>query len=397
MTFATMMQELKEMKTSLDHSKRVSMSPAASFLSVARPPTLRSESHRTPSPINTTSASFPLPHPAREAELRAHFDEVQSLRRDLAVMRQVHVDFLTETKDSFSKLRTQNSAMREVVKTKMGGSRALLDNSKTKLEGQCAETIQAVEEISDIIDAAREDAFRRFVSPSRAHMVKIKADLGKATEMVEQFTREVTSVEPTWRATWHFELSRVMEEQKLLPYQAKLCADLKNDIKDATDMLANVSDFVNQRQVGGSGAGVGVGRVGSKGFRPASPDTAGGGGIPNLLMEIRTKEGDPNQRLRAIEAQQKARERERANEEDEFSSELAGFVGGRKLKKTGGTEEAERLRQKRQDQTIKRMLSSGETPASPPGILSPQATGETLGVVSRHTTGSALPRPTLRG
>ena len=373
LTFSTMMQEIKEIKSAFDHSKRVSMTPAPSLLTVSssshmRPPARLPEA----SPKISSPSASPRPSPVadanREAELQSQYEEVQSLRRDLAVMRQIHVDFLADTKDSFAKLRTQNSTMRDVVKTKLGGSRALLDNSKTKLEAQCANTIQAVEEISDIIDGAREDAFRRFVTPSRSHMASIQADLQKATEMVDQFTAEVTAVEPTWRATWHLELSRVMEEQKLLPYQSKLCADLKNDIKDATDMLQNVQDFVNQRQVG-------VGRSGSKGFRPASPD--GTGGMPNLLLEIRTKEGDPTQRLRAIEAQRKAREREKANQTDEFSSELTGFVQGRKLKKTGGTDEVERTRQRKQDQTIKKMLT-GDGGSSPTGILSPQSTGYVL-------------------
>lgn len=389
LTFASMMQEIKEMKSSFERSKRISMPSAPSLLSPAMSPNIRPSGRalesipRAPSP--SPRPSGPL-NTVREAELQAQYEEVQSLRRDLAVVRQIHVDFLAETKDSFAKLRTQNSTMREVVKTKMGGSRALLDNSKTKLEAQCTTTIQAVEEISDVIDAAREDAFKRFVSPSKNHMASIQADLRKATEMVDQFTTEVTAVEPTWRATWHLELGRVMEEQRLLPYQTKLCTDLKNDIKDATDMLQNVQDFVNQRQAG-------LGRSGSKGFRPPSPDE--NGGIPNLLVEIRTKESDPNSRLKAIEAQRKAREREKANETDEFSSELTGFVTGKKLKKTGGTDEVERTRQRRQDQTIKRMLT-GDGGSPPSGMLSPQSTGTVLtpastgsGRSSRTATGSS--------
>ena len=139
-------------------------------------------------------------------------------------------------------------------------------------------------------------------------------------------------------------------------------------------MLQNVQDFVNQRQAG-------VGRTGSKSFRPPSPDE--GGGIPNLLMEIRTKESDPTSRLKAIEAQQKAREREKANQTDEFSSELTGFVQGRMLKKTGGTEEVERTRQRRQDQTIRRMLT-GDGGSPPIGVISPQTTG----VLSPVATGT---------
>lgn len=349
------------MKTSIAQSRH-SMIPMSQHLAV--------------SPSSQTVKSLPpvppipqLPSPAVAAvntssvDVQAQYDALQSLRRDLAVLRQVHVDFLSDTKESFARLRSQNTSMREVVKTKMGGSRALLDNSKSKLEAQCQDTIQAVEDISDVIDAAREDAYKRYISPSRAQMATIRANLQAATDLAEQFTKDVAMADPTWRATWAYELNRVMEEQKLLSYQSKLAQDLKNDIKDATEMLDNVQDFVDQRA-----AARAAGHTPGKNFRPQSPE--GGGGIPNLLLEIRTKESDPNQRLKAIEAQQKAREKELASKTDEFSSELQGFVGGRKLRKTGGTEEAERARQRRQDQTLKRMLTGEGT-----GTLTPQMTG----------------------
>ncbi|RXK35498.1 hypothetical protein M231_07230 [Tremella mesenterica] len=389
-TVATLMQEIKEMRSAVEQSSRASITPSSSALLAA--PTSQPV-RSSPSPTKASDlpsiASSPTAGPSNGSsssvgntghmDLQSQYEAVQSLRRDLAVMRQVHVDFLADTKESFSRLRAQNSSMREVVRTKMSGSRALLDNSKTKLESQCQDAIQAVEEVLDTLDAAREDALRRFVSPSRAQMTSIRADLDKASALVEQVTRDVASADPTWRATWAFELNRVMEEQKLLSYQSKLAQDLKNDIKQAVDMLQNVQDFVDQRA-----AMRAAGTTPSKGFRPPSPDESGG--LPNLLLEIRTKEMDPNQRLKAIEAQQKARERELANRTDEFSSELQGFVSGRKLKKTGGTDEAERARQRRQEQTLKRMLT-GEQGG---GILTPQVTGASVKSPPATVTGGKM-------
>ncbi|KAK8845370.1 hypothetical protein IAR55_006083 [Kwoniella newhampshirensis] len=405
-TFATLMQEIKEMKKTMDASKRISMTPSPSLLTVSpsAPQMSRRNTYIKP-PSETAISPTPAPRslspthngplgpvdPERVKELQGQYDEVQSLRRDLAVMRQIHVDFLSDTKESFTKLRMQNAAMREVVKTKMGGSRALLDNSKAKLEARCQDTIQAVEEISDTIDTAREDAYRRFVTPSKSQMANIKSNLEKARRLVDEFSSDVQLADPTWRATWQTELHRVMEEQKLLNYQLKLCSDLKNDIKDAEEMLGNVQDFVNQRAAGGIGRTPGS----AKAFGLKSPSAGvgedsmnggeGEGGIPHLLMEIRTKETDPNQRLKAIEAQQRAREREKANKVDDFEDELQKFVGGRKLKKTGGTEEAERMRLRRQEQTLRRMMGSGEGVGVGGGggvgvgVLSPQNTGGTGG------------------
>lgn len=368
LTFASLAQDIKELKSTLVQAKRHSVQVAPSLLSVSptqQPPPL------TPEPVPTarmpvlaqlrTASGTALPTP----DLQPHYEEVQNLRRDLAILRQLHVDFLNQTKESFGALRNQNAAMKEIVKTKMGGNRALLDNSKAKLEGQCQDTIQAVEEVSDIIDGAREDALRRGITPSRTHMSKIRGDLSKATELVDSFASDVALAEPTWRATWLIELQRVTEEQRLLAYQNKLAADLKNDIKDATDMLDNVQAFIDQRAAGT--------RVGSKKFQPPPPEE-GTAGIGNLLLEIRTKEADPTQRLRAIEEQQRVRERDLASRTDEFQDELSGFVQGRRLRKTGGTDEADRVRQRRQDMTIRRMLSDDVPPMSP-SMLSPQGTG----------------------
>ena len=369
----------------IERSRRMSAAttPASALLSASQSgSTLRHPRSFTSmlSDASPVASLPPLPlidTTANRPNLTAQHEEVQSLRRDLAVMRQLHVDFLADTKESFSTLRAQNNSMRDVVRTKMGGSRAILDNSKAKLEAQCQDTIQSVEEISDNIDTAREDAYRRFVTPSKAQIAKISAELAKANEMVDQLSRDVSLADPTWRATWASELNRVMEEQKLLSYQSKLSADLINDIKDATEMWSNVQVFIDQRASG-------VGRGMSGKFRPPSPE-AGTTGINHLLMEIRTKEGDPSSRLKAIEAQQKAREKELANrkDEDEFSNELEGFVKGRRLKKTGGTEEAERQRTRRQEMTLRRMLTGGAAEESgmstPPitgsGSMTPQITG----------------------
>ncbi|KAL1412086.1 Bud site selection protein 6 [Vanrija albida] len=385
-TFASLAQDIKELKQSLNQSKRVSTQIPShpSLLTVSSPQPARTIEKSPELPPQVTprappTATFGPPHP----DLQTHYQEVQDLRRDLAVMRQLHLDFLSQTKESFGQLRAQNLAMREVVKTKMGGNRALLDNSKSKLEQQCQDTIQSVEEVSDIIDGSREDALRRGIIPSSSKMEKVRADLESAAKLVDTFAHDVTLAEPTWRATWLSELQRVTEEQRLLAYQNKLAADLKNDIKDATEMLDNVQAFVVNKQTSGG-----------RKFRPPSPETTNpSGGIGNLLLEIRTKETNPNARLKAIEEQQRVRERELANKTDEFTNELSGFVAGKKLRKTGGTEETERVRARRSEKTLKRMLTAeGDVESPPLSALTPQLTGGTRiasdGARSRNSTSS---------
>ncbi|CAB5196785.1 unnamed protein product [Rhizophagus irregularis] len=57
---------------------------------------------------------------------------------------------------------------------------------------------------------------------------------------------------------------------------------------------------------------------------------------------------------------EKQRERDLASRIDEFELELTNFVAQNKLKKTGGAEEAERLRQKKNEETLKQLFKAAE-------------------------------------
>jgi hypothetical protein len=87
--------------------------------------------------------------------------------------------------------------------------------------------------------------------------------------------------------------------------------------------------------------------------------------MSTVMLEIKGASVDPERQLKsAIEASQKNREKELAGRTDEFETELKGFVGG-KLKMTGGAEETERVRQHKNDLTLKAMFgAAGNSAAS---------------------------------
>jgi hypothetical protein len=73
-----------------------------------------------------------------------------------------------------------------------------------------------------------------------------------------------------------------------------------------------------------------------------------------VLGEVRALQPNHEGRLEAIERAEKARQRElESRKEGEFKKELGTFVEEGKLKKSGGVEEAERLR-KAKDERIRR-------------------------------------------
>lgn len=343
---------------------------------------------------DTTPVGAPKPLPDVEGEKPTHASlgridlqnqqhDIQVLRRELGTMRQVYLDFVGQTKQTFQTVRDQTLAVREVALTKLSGSRSLVDAAKVSLEKHSSETVQAVEDISDTVDQIKEDVLKRQIMPRGTQMSSMQDDLTKAQKQVEQLRGQITLAAPSWKQTWNQELKNVVEEQHLLQHQEKLTADLEDDIKQALEIFDTLREYVNQRQAGARPA------AGPRKLRSVPmPEDDGKPRVSDLLLEIRTKESDPNRRLAAIEQQQRQREKDKADKNDEFTDELSGFVTGRKLKKTGGTEEAERIRQRKQEMNFKRMFSNetvrdgASSGASTPTVASGQtlAAGKTRGV-----------------
>lgn len=111
------------------------------------------------------------------------------------------------------------------------------------------------------------------------------------------------------------------------------------------------------------------------GYRPPSPSSNNGetpqSSLSSVLFEIQGAKVDPTKRLKAIENAQRMRERELAEKGsgNELSNQLSEFVDGRKLKKTGGVEETERVRERKNALALRGGVAM---PASPsPSMLSP--------------------------
>lgn len=405
-TITSLSHEIKDLKNSFMHSRRASALKLEVPLAAATSPSLRAvDRGREGSPVppvrltvstETTPVAIPLALPdvsegvsiptgqatLGRINLANQQHDIQVLRRELGTMRQVYLDFVSQTKETFQTVRDQTLAVREVALTKLSGSRSLVDAAKVSLEKHSSETVQAVEDVSDVVDSIKEDVLKRQILPRATQMQSMQDDLTKARSQVEQLRGQITLAAPSWKQTWNQELKNVVEEQHLLQHQEKLTADLEDDIKQACEIFETLKEYVNQRQ-----AGVRPSSAGPRKLRPVvMPEDDGKNSVSNLLLEIRTKESDPNRRLAAIEQQQRQREKEMAEKGDEFADELTGFVSGRKLKKTGGTEEAERVRAKKQEMTFKRMFSN-ETQRD--GASS----GASTPTVASSTTGMSTFRP----
>ncbi|KAJ7334084.1 bud site selection protein 6 [Mycena albidolilacea] len=286
------------------------------------------------------------------ADLKTQFDEVQNLRRDLGVMRQLYTEFMKSTKESLGTLRGQTQSVKQLASTNVGGARGYIDTGKKKLDSRSQNVLTEVEKLQDTVEGVKDDVIKRQITPNALYFKNIKKDISSVAAELESLKEHINTIKPMWKKTWEEELQNIVDEQGFLTHQEQFLEDLLEDHKALVEVYGHVEKIISIRGPGS------VGRNGRKGFRPPPPEQ-GHGGLSTVMMEIRGAAVDPDRRMKAIEANQKNREKELASRSDELQAELTDFVGGKKLKMTGGAEEAERVRQKRNDQTLKAMFTGG--------------------------------------
>ncbi|KAF7308820.1 AIP3 domain-containing protein [Mycena kentingensis (nom. inval.)] len=285
-------------------------------------------------------------------DLKTQFDEVQNLRRDLGVMRQLYTEFMKSTKESLGQLRTQTQTVKQLATTKVGGAREYIDTGKRKLDVRSQNILTEVEKLQDLVEGVKDDVVKRNITPKPMYLKTIKKDIDAIASEMENLKEHINTIKPMWKKTWEEELQNIVDEQGFLTHQEQFLEDLLEDHKALVEVYGHVEKIINLKGPGS------MGRSGRKGFRPPPMDE-GHGGLSTVMLEIRGAQVDPEKRMKAIEASQKSREKELASRSDEMHAELSDFVAGKKLKMTGGAEEAERVRQKRNDQTLKAMFTGG--------------------------------------
>ncbi|KAJ7252747.1 actin interacting protein 3-domain-containing protein [Mycena haematopus] len=286
-------------------------------------------------------------------DLKTQFDEVQNLRRDLGVMRQLYTEFMKSTKESLGTLRGQTQSVKQLASTSVGGARGYIDTGKKKLDTRSQNVLTEVEKLQDTVEGVKDDVIKRQISPKAQYFKNIKKDIDTVAAELESLKEHINTIKPMWKKTWEEELQNIVDEQGFLTHQEQFLEDLLEDHKALVEVYGHVEKIISIRGPGSVGS-----RNGRKGFRPPAPEE-GHGGLSTVMMEIRGAAVDPERRMKAIEASQKTREKELASRSDEMQAELSDFVAGKKLKMTGGAEEAERVRQKRNEQTLKAMLNGG--------------------------------------
>lgn len=294
----------------------------------------------------------------------AQLSEVQSLRRDLAVVKQTYSSMVADIEASMSAIRSKaavvkSTAVKAALPSLEGDTgRAYINDGKKTLQDDSEKMVTRVDDIQDLIEDLRKDVVTRGVRPLPRQLEVAAKDLSKATADLKKLQDLLAKEKPLWTKIWEQELQTVCEERDLLSMQEDLAADLQDDLEKAAETLELVEQATKQQNLQNEdGKGQGTRSASGRNLlhavasdKAVDPRQARDG----VLGEVKALQPNHESRLEAIERAEKARQRELASRDGgEFKKELGEFVAESKLKKSGGVEEVERLRKAKDERARK--------------------------------------------
>ena len=278
---------------------------------------------------------------------------VQGLRSDLAVVRQTFSSLVSDMNSSMATVQSSASSIQtmaiEGVLPGLDASkgRAYVNSGKKSLGEESEKIVNRVDDLQDIVEDLRKDVVMRGVRPIPRQLQTVSKSISTATADLKKMQEFLRREKPIWTKIWEKELELVCNDRDLLTMQEELAADLEDDLDKATQTFALVEQATKQQNLQSGQANAVSLRSTSKGLAAISSDQVMDPmkAKDGVLGEVRALRPNHETRLEAIERAEKARQRElETRREGEFTKELGSFVEEGKLKKSGGVEEAERLR-----------------------------------------------------
>ena len=291
-------------------------------------------------------------------------EDVQSLRRDLAVMRQTFTSFTTGITSSMAAIRAKAQSVKakavDVVIPQLEGDsgRAYVNTGKKIVGDESENIVNRVDDLQDLVEDLRKDVVMRGVRPLPRQLEQVSKDISAATKELKKMQDYVKTEKPIWTKIWEKELETVCNDREFLTMQEELIADLEDDLEKATQTFALVEQATKQQNVQsiqGGGNPIAL-RSTSRTLvtnlgDAADPIKAKDG----VLGEVRALQPNHENRLEAIERAERARQRELEGRREgaAFKKELGSFVEEGRLRKSGGVDEAERLRRQKDERNRK--------------------------------------------
>ncbi|KAI1460940.1 AIP3-domain-containing protein [Annulohypoxylon moriforme] len=298
--------------------------------------------------------------------------ELQSLRRDLAVLRQTYSNFQTEIQSSMSSLRgkaanVKVAAAKASVPAVQGDSGyAYVTKGRKQLNSDSDRLVTRVDDLQDLVEDLRKDVVNRGVRPLPRQLEGVSKDIQVLTKELKKVQEYMKREKPIWTKIWEKELEEVCQGRDELKVMEDLMIDLQDDIEKASETFALVEQATKEQMKETAPTN----RQFSKGLHNLGNSSDPSAAKEGVLGEVRALQPNHEDRLEAIERAEKLRQKELESRRDNpLKKELTKFVEEGKLKKSGGFEEVERAR-KAKDDRIRREVwerMNGILPEEPVG------------------------------
>lgn len=292
-----------------------------------------------------------------------HLAEIQTLRRDLAVMRQAYANFQSDIQGSMSALRSKASNVKAaVVKASVPSiegdtGHAYVTKGREQLNVDSDRLVAKVDDLQDLVEDLRKDVVHRGVRPLPRQLETVAMDITKLNKELKKVEEYMKDEKPIWTKIWEKELEDVCKGRDELRLMEDLMVDLQDDLEKASETFALVEQATKEQlKDNGSTASAGTARNFSKGLNSLGNSLDPNAAKDGVLGEVRALQPNHENRLEAIERAEKLRQKElEGRKGNELQRELSNFVEEGKLKKSGGFEEVERAR-KAKDDMIRRQV-----------------------------------------
>ncbi|KAL2817863.1 actin interacting protein 3-domain-containing protein [Aspergillus granulosus] len=295
--------------------------------------------------------------------------ELSSLRRDLAVLRQTYSNFSADIASSMSAIRSKAESVKSsatdasIPSFEGDAGRARVNSGKKELAEESERLVSRVDDLQDLIEDLRKDVVTRGVRPLPRQLETVGKDISAATKEIKKMKDFLRREKPVWTKIWEKELQLVCEERDQLTMQEDLAADLEDDLEKAAQTFALVEQATKQQALHNTN--------GTPTLRSTSRNVVIDPAVDpmkakdSVLGEVRALQPNHESRLEAIERAEKARQKElETRRGDLFQKELGKFVQEGKLKKSGGFEEAERLRRAKDERIRKQIWEKAQARAA---------------------------------
>ncbi|KAI0973081.1 bud site selection protein 6 [Xylaria arbuscula] len=302
--------------------------------------------------------------------------ELQSLRRDLAILRQTYSNFQTDIQSSMSSLRSKAAnvkvaAIKAAVPNAEGDSGySYVVKGRKQLNSDSDRLVTKVDDLQDLVEDLRKDVVNRGVRPLPRQLEGVSKDIQILTKELKKMEDYMKREKPVWTKIWEKELEEVCQGRDELKLMEDLMIDLKDDLEKATETFTLVEQATKEQMKENTPAA----RQFSRGLQNLGNSANQSAAKEDVLGEVRALQPNHEDRLEAIERAEKLRQKELESRKDNpMKKELANFVEEGKLKKSGGFEEVDRARKAKDDRIRKEVWErmNGIVPEDPVGEEAP--------------------------